>query len=205
MRMNHVRITPAHAGKSLLPHPGTPLCWDHPRTRGEKLRISSLQAYFAGSPPHTRGKDGGLPPRRGGRGITPAHAGTRPPGPPRSARRRDLPSTRGEKSASTAAIVASAGSPPHTRGKAGVGGCTPVAGGITPAHAGKRCSRRTPSRQARDHPRTRGEKGIHGQPVFPHPGSPPHTRGKGVFRHVGGASLGITPAHAGKRLNGSRF
>ena len=52
----NVRITPAHAGKSLwglyLPCSER----DHPRTRGEKSWILSCSNLMTGSPPHARGK-----------------------------------------------------------------------------------------------------------------------------------------------------
>ena len=70
--------------------------------------------------------------------------------------------------------------------------------GITPACAGK--SRGTPFRRTsgRDHPRVCGEKWrIHGWggPIW---GSPPRVRGKDTNDANTGATVGITPAYAGK-------
>ena len=151
-------ITPAHAGKRKNAVSWTRTKWDHPRTRGEKKIAPLFSRSTGGSPPHTRGKD---PVQGGGHhpaGITPAHAGKSRCWWLHSSLRWDHPRTRGEKAPVKDCRKLSRGSPPHTRGKAGVGGCTPVAGGITPAHAGKRNSVAVSGLQSRDHPRTRGEK-----------------------------------------------
>ena len=50
-------ITPAHAGKRLLRAPWAPGRRDHPRTCGEKQRLTLDQRKQRGSPPHMRGKD----------------------------------------------------------------------------------------------------------------------------------------------------
>ena len=50
------RITPAHAGKSYKPYGAKLKLRDHPRTRGEKLRLYLILTSLLGSPPHTRGK-----------------------------------------------------------------------------------------------------------------------------------------------------
>ena len=76
-------ITPAHAGKSLLPSAspdlpaGWPGCRDHPRTCGEKSISDGDVCVIMGSPPHMRGKAPAAPRRRSHTGITPAHAGKR--------------------------------------------------------------------------------------------------------------------------------
>ena len=191
-------ITPAHAGKSLVPLFQNSRQWDHPRTRGEKLLGSELFVLYIGSPPHTRGKGKEQPGRADDPGITPAHAGksrvVRPSGSPP----RDHPRTRGEKLASISGRPAREGSPPHTRGKGHPGRYAVASHGITPAHAGKRIQFARFVVKTRDHPRTRGEKSavrvLHESEV----GSPPHTRGKGDYVFSVDGSAGITPAHAGK-------
>ena len=72
--------------------------------------------------------------------------------------------------------------------------------GITPAHAGKRC--RSPPHQsnARDHPRTCGEKRLSWASVPCGSGSPPHMRGKVCTISPADSIIGITPAHAGKSV-----
>ena len=137
--------------------------------------------------------------------ITPAHAGkSRLAGKVLPAR-RDHPRTRGEKAGCLWLGRVREGSPPHTRGKAFFHIQVHRFVGITPAHAGKSCGYQAYRRTLRDHPRTRGEKTEDSLPGGWDWGSPPHTRGK-VRQHSRDRRLGgITPAHAGKRLNGSRF
>ena len=179
------RITPAHAGKRCA----FPNVWedvkDHPRTRGEKSAVKEAVAPVAG--------------------ITPAHAGKRNRQCNLQVCRWDHPRTRGEKGNMPEKFNELLGSPPHTRGKDIYILAISFHSRITPAHAGKRrwgCSLRRPPR---DHPRTRGEKLQNIIDFIVNVGSPPHTRGKGLHVPDGQVMGRITPAHAGKRLNGSRF
>ena len=69
------RITPAHAGNSVLqvlPDSGNE---DHPRTCGEQVRYTLDQVRSLGSPPHMRGTDEASSASITPQGITPAHAG----------------------------------------------------------------------------------------------------------------------------------
>ena len=91
-----------------------------------------------GSPPHTRGKEGGGHPLHKLHGITPAHAGKRNSDIHAYLNGRDHPRTRGEKSLRLICVA----------------GLT----GITPAHAGKSWDNYDTVSTAWDHPRTRGEK-----------------------------------------------
>ena len=50
------RITPAHAGKSVIERNSRRIRQDHPRTRGEKSGTSTTAGDEEASPPHTRGK-----------------------------------------------------------------------------------------------------------------------------------------------------
>ena len=52
----NVRITPAWAGKRLLPSLRDTRGWDHPRTGGEKSGSRTRWMSTLGSPPHGRGK-----------------------------------------------------------------------------------------------------------------------------------------------------
>ena len=153
-----------------------------------------------GSPPHTRGKVGGVQHPLGRAGITPAHAGKRLVGNLCPSGGGDHPRTRGEKITFTLLSMFSPGSPPHTRGKGGY--CVffkdPVR--ITPAHAGKRKHDKHCYFHFEDHPRTRGEKSIVVVTASSLIGSPPHTRGKGPICPQCPVYPGITPAHAGKSL-----
>ena len=165
--------------------------------------MGQTQAW--GSPPHTRGKVRNFTDDCGLIGITPAHAGKRIHGVIRKPPPWDHPRTRGEKRNPRPAKKQLLGSPPHTRGKVGLGIHGAAGDGITPAHAGKRSWSIFGQFSSRDHPRTRGEK--FRSPVRPTAswGSPPHTRGKVIRGQLGGVGHGITPAHAGKRKESSCF
>ena len=71
---------------------------------------------------------------------------------------------------------------------------------ITPAHAGKSLKRYTLTGWAVDHPRACGEKIGGGLLKFSGRGSPPRMRGKVACPASTAGAVGITPAHAGKRL-----
>ena len=68
-------ITPAYAGKRVRRRPGTNHDGDHPRIRGEKLTLRTMQFCAEGSRPHTRGKDFRAGDQSAQAGITPAYAG----------------------------------------------------------------------------------------------------------------------------------
>ena len=70
-----LRITPAYAGKSVVPENLDALCKDHPRVCGEKrVRLAFICGIW-GSPPRMRGKDKVLEVVPQNTGITPAYAG----------------------------------------------------------------------------------------------------------------------------------
>ena len=75
-----VRITPACAGKSLIPVAERLSDQDHPRLRGEKAFEYLIEHGLRGSPPPARGKVGLLCPLWLIFGITPACAGKRSDG-----------------------------------------------------------------------------------------------------------------------------
>ena len=50
------RITPAHAGKSIVWYASPPFTSDHPRTCEEKAEVLTAGAEETGSPPHMWGK-----------------------------------------------------------------------------------------------------------------------------------------------------
>ena len=85
-----------------------------------------------------RGKVAGLGPAKFEAGITPAHAGKRPPFAQRSETGKYHPRTCGEKTSVYQPTNFEAGSPPHMRGKETISCQVDVDAGITPAHAGKR-------------------------------------------------------------------
>ena len=132
------RITPAHAGKSVIVPEGMEKAGDHPRACGEKWLAPERVPTVWGSPPHTRGKGRELAGGVRAQGITPAHAGKRQARPGQVGRPR--------------------GSPPHMRGKGFYHDVLCFHQGITPAYAGKRVGIFGFIGGARDHPRICGEK-----------------------------------------------
>ena len=159
LKLRHVGITPAYAGKSALQLCTDSCSRDHPRVCGEKFRAYAKIWNEWGSPPRMRGK---VLIHEGGHtrsGITPAYAGKRDASADSSGLMRDHPRVCGEKrermvhdrygrritpayagKSSTSAVIASQrpGSPPRMRGKATEHYKRFSAFRITPAYAGKR-------------------------------------------------------------------
>ena len=131
-------ITPAYAGKSLFVIYYKRGGEDHPRIRGEKRTEYKHEILKRGSPPHTRGKVPATAMDLNELGITPAYAGKSRTSPIRWRRAKDHPRIRGEKRMAIQSRSSPQGSPPHTRGKAGLGGVLAPGCRITPAYAGKR-------------------------------------------------------------------
>ena len=113
----HLRITPAHAGKSEFCISHSNSFWDHPRTCGEKYYKPFCPFIVYGSPPHMRGKVEDLCPRSFQIRITPAHAGKRQVLILVLTVLGDHPRTCGEKRWNRAHYDRIGGSPPHMRGK----------------------------------------------------------------------------------------
>ena len=90
-------ITPAYAGKREGNRGDGAIRWDHPRIRGEKQHGNTHSPQVPGSPPHTRGKGGGMHGDQTMRGITPAYAGKRTQAPLSRTQTWDHPRIRGEK------------------------------------------------------------------------------------------------------------
>ena len=74
---------------------------------------------------------------------------------------------------------------------------------ITPAYAGKSLTTLKIDKFERDHPRLCGEKSLMNRSSGTILGSPPPMRGKAGTGKTTTASVGITPAYAGKRLKRS--
>ena len=153
-----IRITPAYAGKRILKRPTPTKTEDHPRVCGEKLIMPAGTAWLKGSPPRMRGKVQPVQPPGRLLGITPAYAGKRRATALRCRCTRDHPRICGEKCNQRVRMVEQPGSPPHMRGKDMGLRASRIAGGITPAYAGKRNRFRFASFYKRDHPRICGEK-----------------------------------------------
>ena len=93
------------------------------------------------------------------------------------------------------------GSPPHARGRLRLESRQGTAEGITPACAGKTRVHCRTVRRCKDHPRMRGEDSAKVPAEVWRAGSPPHARGRPMFYRIREATMGITPACAGKTLH----
>ena len=176
------RITPADAGKTKLSLPINVVYKDHPRGCGEnEFKIRQL-GVAQGSPPRMRGKHAFACVHRDRVGITPADAG------------KTL-----HISSTSCCVI---GSPPRMRGKPLSASTHRRVYRITPADAGKTCIRTRSGVAGRDHPRGCGENAvlIHAQPCGA--GSPPRMRGKRLHAPDVIENYRITPADAGKTLQG---
>ena len=194
----HVRLIPAHAGKTCprLSAPTTRRA--HPRSRGEN-RLRGLITYGRhGSSPLTRGKRactwGSLWLVR----LIPAHAGKTPTWRTSRLITPAHPRSRGENGDGADTSVARLGSSPLTRGKPPLASVQPYFTGLIPAHAGKTSSDSSSAPSARAHPRSRGENGLTLRHARQRRGSSPLTRGKPVLVNQIPQVLGLIPAHAGK-------
>ena len=156
---------------------------------------------MVGSPPHTRGKALRLDHIFQDYRITPAHAGKSGSPPPCGGCCRDHPRACGEKFTGFFQALIVKGSPPRVRGKENLWMRSAPNTGITPARAGKSPVPASTPERIWDHPRTRGEKLPSLLMSGSSSGSPPHTRGKVMVAKVNHQAIGITPAHAGKRLD----
>ena len=197
-RLEHVGITPAHAGKrsdkTLEDFRG----WDHPRPCGEKVTFSTSFASNAGSPPPMRGKVQAARQVQRNGGITPAHAGKSMSYRLQYLLTSDHPRPCGEKPSRAMYLTTALGSPPPMRGKETPKERRAQKMRITPAHAGKRWRVRLPSSPWADHPRPCGEKFWRFRWPSWKKGSPPPMRGKVPPRLSIPNRTWITPAHAGK-------
>ena len=88
----------------------------------------------------------------------------------------------GEKNIWVADVTTSIGSPPHVRGQALENGGGSLDVRITPACAGKSHFATNFHLNKRDHPRMCGEKWDKLPREIKQKGSPPHVRGKGLYR-----------------------
>ena len=198
-RRQHLRITPAHAGKSFFRRPVQGNIRDHPRVCGEKGKCRSPPHTTIGSPPRMRGKARPGSAYNAASGITPACAGKRPPWAASCHGCRDHPRVCGEKFPSKLLSVVILGSPPRVRGKDYAKRDSNERHGITPACAGKRNQLLGGAGGSGDHPRVCGEKWLNWLCLCPSAGSPPRVRGKVFMMPTGFSTARITPAHAGKR------
>ena len=198
-----IRITPAYAGKRKAKPTMSLSKKDHPRVCGEEPHLHSGCGYPPGSPPRMRGRAPLASCRCWGLRITPAYAGKSQNASNVEKLIGDHPRVCGEEPLNFSVRLGQEGSPPRMRGR-GVGKLV-VGGnyGITPAYAGKRTRKTAPWTISRDHPRVCGEESFGCSCCVPSMGSPPRMRGRVVVGLAAFLASGITPAYAGKRLNGS--
>ena len=156
-----------------------------------------------GSSPLTRGKPSHSRRERCGGRLIPAHAGKTRLAASCSSTERAHPRSRGENRQLEKNERDYLGSSPLTRGKPRRVGLLKGDQRLIPAHAGKTARGRNPLRDARAHPRSRGENGGVSVQAIETDGSSPLTRGKPpqpVHVEVMG---GLIPAHAGKTQAGA--
>ena len=191
---------------------------DHPRIRGEHLRIAWEVIKSVGSSPHTRGARGAVGVRYDQAGIIPAYAGSTSSwsiftsyGQGSSPHTRGAPQTAPSPEARMRIIPAYAGSTPAPSASAqpqpdhprirGEHRWTAVtwtaASRIIPAYAGSTRGGTWPCRRSGDHPRIRGEHIIFRSIAAFEVGSSPHTRGARLSCGVFHTFWRIIPAYAG--------
>ena len=176
--MQHGRLIPAHAGKTMFRRASSVGTSAHPRSRGDNKAVSTLARKHVGSSPLTRGKRPG--PTRGEAltGLIPAHAGKTVSTVASIGWQTAHPRSRGENLPHGRKGGAMTGSSPLTRGKRATVYRRVAGPRLIPAHAGKTTCSAAPPVTRRAHPRSRGENsrflGAPGRAS----GSSPLTRGK---------------------------
>ena len=110
------RIIPAYAGSTRGHRPRLRPQRDHPRIRGEHVKLCHALSCWYGSSPHTRGARLRLVEIELAAGIIPAYAGSTPGSLANSAGSSDHPRIRGEHSTGSGRRWTGRGSSPHTRG-----------------------------------------------------------------------------------------
>ena len=195
---NKTRITPAGAGKTPSALFVVLSAWDHPRRCGENVNSPVQRLFATGSPPQVRGKRCAPPPCVRAYRITPAGAGKTYWVDFGHVVNQDHPRRCGENSHSQKMRLEGLGSPPQVRGKPGYRAYGFFCKRITPAGAGKTCTKRQFGQLRKDHPRRCGENGEREYNVGYFHASPPQVRGKPDCDRCKCDSRRITPAGAGK-------
>ena len=152
-------IIPACAGNTRSASWRPPNCRDHPRMRGEHMRLLRKPSPPQGSSPHARGTRTGRANGIRSAPIIPACAGNTVPSYAGRSCSGDHPRMRGEHVTLQPRYVAKRGSSPHARGTRFADSRRFGIHGIIPACAGNTRSRNWLTCSARDHPRMRGEHG----------------------------------------------
>ena len=113
----HMRLIPAHAGKTCFEALRARWRAAHPRSRGENADLVADGGHFKGSSPLTRGKPVPGADHVGDARLIPAHAGKTLAAMSAAASRRAHPRSRGENPLRGSVIADTCGSSPLTRGK----------------------------------------------------------------------------------------
>ena len=217
------RIIPAYAGSTYRLASRAPVSPDHPRIRGEHVRLGRqcgdpgrIIPAYAGSTssihtkgdvkrdhPRIRGEHSERPGRRARpHGSSPHTRGARRRRPHPDEHRVDHPRIRGEHRVHRQVHGARRGSSPHTRGAHHGVRTDDRSRGIIPAYAGSTPSGMRRRGISRDHPRIRGEHSSRSSANSPASGSSPHTRGAPLSGFLSLARGRIIPAYAGSTNNG---
>ena len=165
---------------------------------GENQGVRLPSAHRQGSPPRVRGKHVAHVAIHDVPGITPACAGKTSVREVVIRQFRDHPRVCGENFEGAEHDAACEGSPPRVRGKPARHCVEAIPRGITPACAGKTIKRVYSRFVRRDHPRVCGENCWEKAQALADWGSPPRVRGKPINPLSSPATVGITPACAGK-------
>ena len=135
--------------------------------------------------------------RGGGRGTTPAYAGTTSAGSGRGGPAGDHPRMRGDDSFLASSLTCANGPSLRAGGRRRSAPDRLGAVGATPACAGTTTGSPRTRRSAADHPRRRGDDSSWHGPTFSRQGPPPRARGRRVEQPERGPGLRTTPACAG--------
>ena len=150
-------ITPAYAGKTLIPSTKLFASINHPRVCGENPLFCGQYRLKSESPPRMRGKRSEIMVIEPCYRITPAYAGKTQNTNVRCALYVDHPRGCGENLFIVISADKSMGSPPRMRGKPCAAILRAVGRRITPADAGKTCLSDCMGLEKEDHPRGCGE------------------------------------------------
>ena len=131
--------TPACAGTTRTPRPGSIRCLEHPRVRGDDLMRFRPIGWYGGTPPRARGRPARSRHRRADQGNTPACAGTTWWTCWRRSWRGEHPRVRGDDVPHCLNAHRLTGTPPRARGRritparaVGTSWNTPACAGTTP-------------------------------------------------------------------------
>ena len=191
------RIIPARAGFTTGARTSGPTEKDHPRSRGVYAAEKDIPRPGQGSSPLARGLLTGEKGKGRIERIIPARAGFTREGREPALEPEDHPRSRGVYNSAVKTPRKKIGSSPLARGLQPPARGFGAAPGIIPARAGFTSSLRSPSRRARDHPRSRGVYPARRPPTARTSGSSPLARGLRHGQARPPVRLRIIPARAG--------